>query len=46
LRASFYEGIQATDATAKGLPSTDEIIAQFAKSGQVVKVVGEGFTRS
>jgi hypothetical protein len=39
--ASFFEGVQAPDAPAKDLPETDDIIAHFRKTGQVVKVRGE-----
>ncbi len=39
--ASFFEGVDAPDTPAKDLPSTDEIIAQFRRTGQVVKVRGE-----
>jgi hypothetical protein len=39
--ASFFEGIIAVDAPAKGLPPTDAIIAWFRRTGQIVKVQGE-----
>jgi len=35
--ASFYEGITAPDTPAKDMPSTDDIITRFRKSGQSVK---------
>ncbi len=38
--ASFFEGILAPDTPAKDLPSTAEIIAQFRKTGQTVRVRG------
>jgi hypothetical protein len=39
--ASFFEGVQAPDAPAKDLPATDEIIAHFRRTGQLVKVRGD-----
>jgi len=35
--ATFYEGITAPDTPAKDMPSTDDVIARFRKSGQSVK---------
>jgi hypothetical protein len=35
--ATFYEGIAAPDTPAKEMPSTDDIISRFRKSGQSIK---------
>lgn len=39
--ASFFEGIRAPDTPAKDLPTTDEVIVQFRKTGQTVKARGQ-----